>query len=314
MNSDHRVNVFDVASKKIIKMFEETGVNCGLVISPDFSLAVGGKRTERTVYRLPGVKKLYTFKGTKGKQAESIVFSSDSKQILVAGWGPGVQLLDAASGKVLKKMEFAKGESHTPQAGFIGDGARFFVILHSEQIAVYETATFKKLHSFFVNDLPFQAGKCLFSTSDGKFGLVNDSDERVEVFSWETGKSIRNDLIGKKKYSSFAADLPHSRLYYGCPDGTIEVVQTTDWKCSQKIEGTGVKFNRLYVSPDGKRLAAQHLDGVEIYDTQSLKRLATLPIPTPKTEMATFQAVHFSPNWRFAIKKSESELLVFDLP
>ncbi|MDR0610187.1 MAG: WD40 repeat domain-containing protein [Planctomycetaceae bacterium] len=305
---ENDIGIFDIPSRKLIKKF--SGFEAQLVISPDFSKVIVEKEKTQIVYRIADGKKLYHLKGVNNDTLETVAFSADSRLILMSDCSFGVRMFNATDGQLLHELVLEK-DRHRPDVGFIGNGSHYFIRSDFNRIDIYETATYKQTITVQKRALPYRNN--LIISPDCSFFIGHDNLKAVEIVDLPTGRTIRTDPLGEKNLSCFAHDLPRKRLYYGAVDGTIRIMNTTNWQWTHTIKGIGQKINRLYVSPKGHRMAAQHLDGVVIFDTETMNSLGTIPVLSDK-QFVMAPSILFSPTWKHAVKICESSVLVFDLP
>jgi WD40 repeat protein len=115
-DSGFQVRLVDVASGEVKATFPHPAAVSDLAFSPDGkSLAVCGQNDTAAIYALPDGKRRFEIQGRTAS------YSSDGKQLLVAGGAGTLSWLDAATGKVKKTVSTVP---HLPWAAWSKDGKR----------------------------------------------------------------------------------------------------------------------------------------------------------------------------------------------
>ena len=298
VNPTDDVTIYDVAKQVKITQVSSYGCNGGTVVSPDLTRLAAGKGEKRTVYELPSGKKLFDFTGIQEHSSESIVFSPDSKRLLVSDWNPGIQLFDATTGKLLHQRSLDEKRYYMPDVLFTGDGNLFF-LSGTHSIELFDTETFEPLKKFSMSsqdkmDL-FHGSQFLPSAVGEHLCLLHDRRISLKVFDWSEGKTVREFTFGVTDLANATPDVKHNRVYFGTVKGEIKVLSLLDWTWSETVAADAQ--GTIEISPDGMRLAVVHQKGIELFETDSWRHLGGIPARDNFLNMPEF--IRFSPHWHW---------------
>jgi WD40 repeat protein len=233
---------------------------------------------------------------------------SPNDQLLAGCGGPDahdIQIWDVKTGK---KLQALKGHtSDIYSLTWSPDGKRLASSGDDGGIRIWDTTKWKQVvHLQLKKD---ELAYCLAFSPDGKTLASGTSDRAVflwEVSTWRA-QHILKGHAGRIISLAFAGN-SHS-LVSGSSDKTFRI---WDLNTRKMLTCVNVSDNTraLAISPDGKRLAIGHFDGVvTLWDVASGKRLRTL-----KGHTAVVTDLMFSPVGRFLGSSSQDGTIrIWDL-
>jgi serine/threonine protein kinase len=192
----------------------------------------------------------------------NVIFSPDSRWLLVKGDDHFLRLYDVATG-----MEIHRFAGHDWSTGlaFSPDG-RHALSSHDKIVRLLDVFTGKEVRQFtgHTNVVHFVA----FSP-DGRHALSASRDKTLRLWDVQSGREIRQfrghtDLIHN---ASFSPD--GSRILSASKDGTIrlwEAATGAEIRCFQKTWAVG---GSVVFSPNGRRALSTHTDGSRLWDVET---------------------------------------------
>jgi WD40 repeat protein len=283
--------------EKRTRKFNFSCDNIGKIVSPDYSLFIGGDQFNCVVWNLKNGKKQLLFGTTKVYESDDYAplivdtaLSPDGKLLLISDDVPEIQLFDIMR---CERIGFfaPKKKDHwglQPNVGFLGDGSMFYVHSKMETIEIFDTKTFLRRHVISFNLL----GSEVSPSPDGSFIIVTGLS-KIHIIDPVTGELIREHKIGLRHFSDCAISPDGKRIYYGKRDGSILLLDTETWEFTHKINGIGGEIHSISCSPDGTKIAARYFEGVDLIDTQLLQRISTLSFPVP----LSYPQLKFNETW-----------------
>jgi WD40 repeat protein len=196
---------------------------------------------------------------------EALAFSPDGKTIAATGWGGGVRLWDAATGKELRKIP---QPNHVRSVAFSPDGRTLAAA--GTPIGLWDVATGKELrrldgHEKSVSHVAFcPDGKTLVSVGD---------DQTIRWWDVDTGRELRRWAVDQLSYSvAFSPD--GKTLAAAGLDQTLSLWDAASEVELLRFEGHEGDVWRVAFSPDGKRLASAGADAtLRLWDPATGKEL-----------------------------------------
>jgi WD40 repeat protein len=200
--------------------------------------------------------------GGEGGLPHFAAFSTDGKTVAVAsGNDPIVRICDAATGKVVQKLE-----GHTKRVNYIAflpGGKRIVTVTQRESVRIWDietgSANFgKELHNlgnvtgFFQTKDDNPRLVSLFSP-DGKKILTEGPNSTVQIWDIETGKVIQK-LEGHARGGASAVFSPDGKKIISAgSDNTARIWDAETGKMLHTLTGER-PVNSVAFSPDGKKV------------------------------------------------------------
>jgi len=199
---------------------------------------ISGLSEPQGVAYVPGADLVYVAQGGDGALARfkaddlaptgQVALGSDPDNIrvdptaqrLVVGYGDGLALLEAASGRKTGAIPLA---GH-PESFQLAAAGRIFVnVPEARQIAVVDAATGKQTGAW---SLPHAGGNfpMALDTTAGRLVVVYRDPAVLGVFDMATGAVLARVATCGDADDVFA-DLPRGRLYVSCGEGMIDILQ-----------------------------------------------------------------------------------------
>ncbi|HEV8062725.1 MAG TPA: WD40 repeat domain-containing protein [Gemmataceae bacterium] len=266
-----------------------------LGLSPDGKLlATVSDLSVTAVAEVETGKILYQIRWAGGSNIFNTSFSADGKMLAVKGTGSQIQLWDALTGDIVKRISSNGGLaiSYSPDGKTLATTGK-------EAIYLWDPVTGKEIWHFDMPD-PTQSSGLQFS-HDGKL-LAAGVDHRSGVWILEahTGKLIRQweGHDGRLQALAFSPDDAilatgmDGHLREGRGKGVIRLWDVATGKLIRELPGHDERTNSLDFSPDGKILASggdDHL--VRLWDPKTGAEL--FPRPGHQAEVET---VAYSPD------------------
>jgi WD40 repeat protein len=232
-------------------------------------------------------KKLQTLKGDVGdrwsNRNSTLVFSSDGKKIVGMPDGTIVNMWDAESGEVLKKLE---ATDRFVNSGFLSPDGKKVVsshIVNDDQIIqqIIQVLDVESKKTLFV--LP-HAERLLFAafSPDGTKIITEGKDNTAQIIDAESGKELqvlRSDP--KDKIIADAFYSPDGRKIVTLGYGITRIWDAPSGKELHKINvgwkipggGGGPWVFLASFLPDGKQIITTYNDGIRIWDAETGKEV-----------------------------------------
>jgi WD40 repeat protein len=273
-----RLGLVSVGEDKIVKLWRpdapgpvrlftgHTGVVQSTAFSPDGKRFVScgnwpeGDKTIRVWEVETGTELL---KITRSDQTGMALFSPDGKYILSASSSGDVFLLDATTGKELKRFR-----GHTDWANglaYSSDGKHFLSSGSDNTVRYWDVETGRELrrfegHTDSVRRVAFHP--------DGKHALSAGRDGRVRMWELATGKEVKQFPASGKWSDCLAVTTDGKYLAVG--GNTIRVFEIETRKQVAECVGHAFGLNEVAFSPDGKLLLSASYDGsARLWDRES---------------------------------------------
>lgn len=269
--SDERVRVWDAETGKEVRQFSlsRKGQGAspvdGVAFSPDGKLlAAGGWGTALALWDVASGKKMRHTLGV----TRYVVFSPDSRIVVTGGLpNQGAVLLDLKSNK---RHNLPLGFETIHAVAFSPDGKLLAASGPKNRIYLWETATLKELRSlpgrqYEVRSLDF--------SPDSKQLVSCGMDKIVRLWDVASGKEIRSfqapGIVDGVRYS------PDGKTIAARSDGrSILVWGVKSRKLLHRFAGYGGGFAYpMAFSPDGKKLLAAQVTGLQVWETATGKEL-----------------------------------------
>ena len=205
-------------------------------------------------------------------------FSPDGKTLVVGFSDSSVKLLDAASGRILRKFDGHSEEVYT--VSFSPDGKTFASASTDANVKLWKVSSGRCLktltHSEDVYNVSFSQNGSMIATAAGLLVKLWD------VTSGECFKTL-NGHSGKTRCVSFSPD--GTRVASGSYDNMVKLWDVRSGKCLHTFTGHRGIVNSVLFSQDGSKLASvSHDRTVKFWhtgeDKRMLKSIQLFIIPT----------------------------------
>jgi RNA polymerase sigma factor (sigma-70 family) len=313
LRAESALYLWDTASGRGLRQWQaHLGEVYALAFSPDgkrlASANVEGDNRLR-VWRVPTGERQLDLPGdfTPG-QYTSVGFSPSGK-VLAAVGGDSVSLLEADTGKELRRI--ARGTNFSlgnPPAAFSPDG-KILALADPWTITLWDMATGAKLgpaldgHDRVVERVMF--------LPDGKT-LASTAGDGVYYWHVHTGRRVGHFTRSPNDYSQRALS-PDGKTLAVAGEGEIELWDTATGKQVGALKGLPkYSLNTLTFTPDGKTLAAMVGDEtVRIWDARTARQVRQFTRPTTPVTPWPGQSLAFSPDGRtLAVGSSDKDTMV----
>jgi WD40 repeat protein len=272
---DGTVRLWDVANGKTLQEFKDQpgGVWC-VALSPDGKRAlssagmlqqdgkwVRGSDFTVVLWDLEAGKVLRQLKGHTS-EVRSVVFSSDGKQALSAGWDKVVRLWDLETGKEVRQF---KGHADSVRRAVLSpDGRQILSASKDKTVRLWDVATGKELRRFEGHEDDVMT---VAFTPDGRKALSGGADKVLRLWDLDSGKELRR-FEGHTTVIWSVAVSPDGRRVLtagGCrprgdgfyePAGMDYEVRLWDLSSGQQVvglEGHTSSIMSVNFFPDGRR-------------------------------------------------------------
>ena len=263
-----------------------------VAIAPDgktFAVASGSATFH--LFETDSGKELRRFAGRRG-QAQILMFAPDGKTLVAGGNDGTVQLWEAATGKRLGLTEGPRQRLFS--IAFPSPGQVWALGLEGQSLSLWNATTGQALspkdgHLTWVRFLAYEA--------DGKTLMSGGADGKICWWDTVTGKELRHYLIRDEESARYGGYPPGARIntyalsrdgkylaaandfgnnsirLYEMPAGKV----LCDFDAARTNNPSGFAF-----SPDGTRLAAIGMKGVQIWDVTTGVELPSLPYKEDK--------------------------------
>jgi len=221
------------------------------------------------------------------REATSVHFSPDGKQLLGCGGDRAAYLWDTATGHQPFRLGQLAGDDVTgfETAAFSPDGR---TILGTESDChIWDAVTGKRLCLMPPEDVKVSLFHSAEFSPDGKLVVSASLDKTAQTWDSKTGRQIQllSGHVSFVFHASFSAD--STRIVTASEDKTARVWEAATGKQLQKLDHPGSVQNAIF-SPDGKRILTQwipaendspqtpYVAGISLWDAQTGKEIRRL--------------------------------------
>ena len=263
-----------------------------------------------------------------GGSGRSLVFSPDGKTLAAGVMQQGIQLREAATGKLLRTLKTLKEDDQWySSVSFSPDGSRLISLAHRRpenakvvvDLIVWDVKSGKQLHRIRNRTGSF---RCVAFSPEGRF-IVSGDSQGAQVWNTETGRKIR-DLTGPPMPVGSIAFSPDGKTILGArgpgegrdygKNGEFRIWDAETGRLIRALSQDKPGVNSLAWSPDGKRIAtvaavldektmAAHHD-VIVWNAKLSRRIFTL-----RTRGQGIHRVLFSPDGKRIITAGHDHTL-----
>ncbi len=246
----------------------------------------------------------------------SVVWSPDGKRVAVTAVGQGVQIYNAATGKLLDTYPTNGQASVSVKTGVSmlsgGSGAMAtawspvgtlmatsFFGSYGTSVQVWDTATNKLVYNYTGNA---DVVGSLSWSPDGKYLVSASYDGSTQVWNARTGQKI-HDFENNQRQLSQAAWSPDGKTIAYIIDDQVKVVDPFSGKVLMTHNGPNDKYglSDLTWSPDGKSIASAG-DHIELWNVATGKTYYTFT-----KNPSTIRVLVWSPNGQFIVSTGSLE-------
>jgi WD40 repeat protein len=225
----------------------------------------------------------------------SVAFSPDGARIVTASGDDTARVWDAASGRVLARLE--GHEVNVTSAAFSPDGARIVTASWDDTARVWDAASGQTLtrlegHENNVYSAAF--------SPDGSRIVTASRDDTARVWDAASGRELAG-LEGHEGDVRSAAFSPDgSRIVTASWDDTARVWDAASGQELTRLEGHGDNVTSAAFSPDGARIVTASLDKTaRVWDSASGRELTRL-----EGHGSSVRSAAFSPDGRAIVTTS----------
>jgi WD40 repeat protein len=217
------------------------------------------------------------------KKASRAAFSADGKICAVGRLGGAIQLTSLTDEKDVRSLETAEASGNVADMHFSRDGRHVIAAHIPGAIAVWEIATAKRLYT-----LPLRGPVALVPGQD-RFAAVEEG--HVAVFDLKTGER-------KLRFATALDDAPFvflpdgNRVAVGGPGNRVRIWNMTTGMEITFGSGHDAEVAAVAFTPDGKGLLSGGADGLRLWDTTTYRERAAARRSAP------VQALSLSPTRR----------------
>ncbi|MEJ8755545.1 WD40 repeat domain-containing protein [Pontibacter sp. H259] len=177
----NNANIWDVASRKVLRTFGQKGTLLAVAYTPDNKLvALGGKDKTVQVWQVDSGELLHTFEGHQ-KEVTDVTFSLDGSLLISASADKTIKVWDLQEKKLFKTLEghkdwvkalaLSRDSTYLVSAGY--DGRILLWNLPFKEATTY-VAKLKNPHTNWISSLDVNSGNTLVSIGhDNKIALYS---------------------------------------------------------------------------------------------------------------------------------------------
>jgi WD40 repeat protein len=296
------IQLWDVATAKevrAIKAEPNLHVNAALFAPDGKTLVASTGQANFHLFDLATGKELRRFAGRRG-QTSVLRFSPDGKLLVAGGHDGNLQAWDLTDGR---RLELAPGpRAHLLSVAFPAEGRLLALGVLGQSLAWWDAISGKAGFLPYGHHLPVTA---LMYAADGK--TLTSASNDGQLYSWDTssGKiadqfSLSDDDFqqlgrGVSRYTALALSAD-GRFVAGSNQmtgGSIRLwnLRTRQVLCDFDAERNGNPVG-LAFAPDGNRLAAGALQGVQLWDTTRGQMQVRLTFPPKQNQFNNGQGTH----------------------
>lgn len=285
-SEDKTVKLWDVASGKLIRTFEEHSSKVtSVAFSPDGSRVVSGGNGEGDLrlWDAETGQLIRTF--NEANWTLSVAFSPDGTRLL-SGGPRGARLWDAASGQVLQS--FTGHELPVETVAFLPDG-KHLITGGDWALKLWDAASGQLVRTFGGSSGAVQS---VAFSPDGARLLSGGADHTLKLWDAASGQLVRSFLGHGHWVRSVAFSPDGTRLLSSGDDRTLKLWDAASGQVVHTLEGHGRNVNSVAFSPNGARLLSGGSDKtVKLWDAASGQ-----PIRTFEAHSSWVNSVAFSPD------------------
>jgi len=228
-------------------------VSC-LVLSPEGKQLVSGGSADHLVRiwdAATGRELRHSPAGVGG--STGLAISPDGKQIVSAGDIEGLRVLDAKTGRLLRRIgdQTPRAVAFSPDGMLLASGG-FDGFVRLWDSAGKEVRQFKG-HTGEVSEVRFALG--------GKVLASLGHDKTVRLWDSASGRELHRLVVSRDPVYGLAVSPDGKTLATGGLDRTIRLWDVTTGKQTRAWEGSVVSVSSVAFSPDGRTLASGNLNG-----------------------------------------------------
>lgn len=305
--------VYDLATRQFITRIADASQKSGtahramvqaLAFSPDGTRLASGSFREVKIWRQEkGKTSIRKADATLGVVAS--VLSHDGKQIIGADKTGALLVLDAASGRLIRKIADVN-KSGIKLMSVSPDSSKVAVHGVDATLQVWSLADGIRV----AIKTPVNGVRALTWSRDGKVLATAGEDKSLHL--WSLPESGSTELVASKELkgatgiiTSLAAGATADRFITASEDGKVRLWSVSDAKVMREIVSPGILS--LGLSRDGKQLATGGADGaLRLWDLESGKQVGELRgSVTASQQMAAFDWTVASQGLEQAFHKAE---------
>lgn len=303
-SQDGNIHIVDFETGELKRKIEGgLWIERSMAVSPDFkTVAIGAVYPTIRQWDIETGQEKYPELTSFGHNAEvqCVAYSPDGRLIASGGPNHQINLWDASSGKLIRKLPSESSANHlafTPSGqqlltSWSNSGLiRVWDVATGEQLRTVETGM-KRVRLFALTP---DAKQLIVVASDSKYSWHSPmGEETCRVWDFESGEKLREFTIQTASTESISITADDKTLVTGSANGVIHVLNLETGQEFETLIGHRHSVEGLALNSDGTLLASGSTDQtIRLWDAKTWKSLRVL-----KGHNRSVTSIAYSPNGR----------------